>query len=111
MRADQSLYEDLLGDRRVKVVSGSSLMLTLMLIQELWKREKQSRNQIEIVERGGSPRQVVLFLETFTALDKGLDRQMMHMKRPLSNLALVLGMLWADRDAQGGRFQDQEGLT
>jgi DNA recombination protein RmuC len=69
MRADQSLYEDLLGDRRVKVVSGSSLMLTLMLIQELWKREKQSRNQIEIVERGGKLHdKVVLFLETFTAL-------------------------------------------
>ena len=69
MRADQNLYEDLLVDRRVKVVSGSSLMLTLMLIQELWKREKQTRNQKEIVERGGRLHdKVVLFLETFTAL-------------------------------------------
>ena len=69
MRADQSLYEDLLVDRRVKVVSGSSLMLTLMLIQELWKREKQTSNQKEIVERGGRLHdKVVLFLETFTAL-------------------------------------------
>ena len=69
MRADQNLYEDLLVDRRVKVVSGSSLMLTLMLIQELWKREKQSSNQKEIVERGGRLHdKVVLFLETFTAL-------------------------------------------
>ena len=69
MRADQNLYEDLLVDRRVKVVSGSSLMLTLMLIQELWKREKQTSNQKEIVERGGRLHdKVVLFLETFTAL-------------------------------------------
>ena len=69
MRADPALYQDLLGDRRVKVVSGSSLMLTLMLIQELWKKENQSKNQLELVERAGRLHdKVVLFLDSFTTV-------------------------------------------
>ena len=88
MRADQNLYEDLLLDRRVKVVSGSSLMLTLMLIQELWKREKQTSNQKEIVERGGRLHdKVVLFLETFTALGYELGQATDAYEKALEQLS------------------------
>ena len=88
MRADQNLYEDLLVDRRVKVVSGSSLMLTLMLIQELWKREKQSSNQKEIVERGGRLHdKVVIFLETFTALGYELGQATDAYEKALEQLS------------------------
>ena len=67
MRADPGLYEDLVGNRRVKVVSGSTIMLALLLIQELWKRENQSRNQIELLQKAGSIHdKVTLFLESFT---------------------------------------------
>ena len=67
MREDPGLYEDLVVNRRVKVVSGTSLMLVMMLIQELWKRENQSRNQLELVKRAGALHdKVVLFLESFT---------------------------------------------
>ena len=92
MRADQNLYEDLLVDRRVKVVSGSSLMLTLMLIQELWKREKQSSNQKEIVERGGRLHdKVVLFLETFTALGYELGQATDAYEKALEQLSTGSG--------------------
>ena len=92
MRADQNLYEDLLVDRRVKVVSGSSLMLTLMLIQELWKREKQTRNQKEIVERGGRLHdKVVLFLETFTALGYELGQATDAYEKALEQLSTGSG--------------------
>ena len=88
MRADQNLYEDLLVDRRVKGVSGSSLMLTLMLIQELWKREKQTSNQKEIVERGGRLHdKVVLFLETFTALGYELGQATDAYEKALEQLS------------------------
>ena len=88
MRADQNLYEDLLVDRRVKVVSGSSLMLTLMLIQELWKREKQTSNQKEIVERGGRLHdKVVLFLETFTDLGYELGQATDAYEKALEQLS------------------------
>ena len=69
MRSDPGLYEDLVGDRRVKVVSGSTIMLALLLIKELWNRENQSRNQIELMERGGLLHdKVVTFLESFTTI-------------------------------------------
>ena len=66
---DPSLYNDMVGNRRVKIVSGTTIMLALMLIQELWKRENQSKNQMRLVERAGALHdQVVLFLESFTAV-------------------------------------------
>ena len=69
MRADPILYGDLVGDRRVKIVSGSSFMISLLLIQELWKRENQSRNQIALMERGGHLHdKIVTFLESFTTI-------------------------------------------
>ena len=69
MRADPGLYEDLVGNRRVKVVSGSTIMLSLLLIQELWKRENQSRNQMELLQKAGSIHdKVTLFLESFTEI-------------------------------------------
>ena len=69
MRADPTLYGDLVGDRRVKIVSGSSFMISLLLIQELWMRENQSRNQIALMERGGHLHdKIVTFLESFTTI-------------------------------------------
>ena len=69
MRSDASLYKDLVEDRRVKILSGSTIMLALLLIKELWNRENQSRNQIELMERGGLLHdKVVTFLESFTAV-------------------------------------------
>ena len=69
MRADPGLYEDLVVDRRVKVVSGSSLMLALLLIQELWKRENQSQNQLQLIKRAGLLHdKVTTFLESFTTI-------------------------------------------
>ena len=66
---DPSLYNDMIGNRRVKIVSGTTIMLALILIQELWKRENQSKNQIQLVERAGALHdQIVLFLESFTAV-------------------------------------------
>ena len=75
MRADPSLYEDLVKNRRVKIVSGTSLMLTLMLIQELWNRERQTKNQAEVVNRAGELHdKVVLFLESFTQVGFEIDQ-------------------------------------
>jgi len=69
MRVDPGLYEDLVADRRVKIVSGSSFMISLLLIQELWKRENQSRNQMALLERGGHLHdKIVTFLESFTSI-------------------------------------------
>ena len=64
-----TLYNDMIGNRRVKIVSGTTIMIALILIQELWKKENQSKNQIELVERAGLLYdQIVLFLESFTSI-------------------------------------------
>lgn len=69
MHADVSLYENLTGQTRVKVVTGTTLMLTLRLIQEFWHRENRSRNQEELVKRAGQLHdKVVNFLENFNSV-------------------------------------------
>jgi DNA recombination protein RmuC len=69
MRYSPDLYAGLVADQRVKIVSGTSIMVILMMIQDLWKKEKQSKNQLELIERAGRLYdKVVLFLESFTAI-------------------------------------------
>ena len=90
MKADSSLYEDLVGARRVKVVSGTSLMLVLMLIQELWKRENQTRNQVELVKRAGALHdKIVLFLESFNEV--GFEINQAHIAFETARSRLISG--------------------
>ena len=92
MRGDPLLFQDLVANRRVKVVSGSTLMLTLMLIQELWKRENQSKNQQKIVERAGKLHdKVVLFLESFSAVGYELGQASDAYERAMEQLSSGTG--------------------
>ena len=69
MRYSPELYEDLVGNQRVKIVSGTSIMVILIMIQDLWKKEKQSKNQLALIERAGKLHdKIVLFLESFTTI-------------------------------------------
>ena len=74
MRADPNLYEDMVGERKVKI-DGTSLMLTLMLIQELWNRERQTIEP-KRVSKGARELhdKVVLFLESFTQVGFEIDQ-------------------------------------
>ena len=75
MRYNPELYTGLVADQRVKIVSGTTIMVILMMIQDLWKKEKQSKNQLALVERAGLLYdKVVLFLESFTAIGFELDQ-------------------------------------
>ena len=66
MRQSPELYMDLAGNVNVKVVTGATIVTALLLIKEIWKRENQTRNQIELVNRAGALHdKVVLFLESF----------------------------------------------
>jgi len=92
MRGDPVLFQDLVANRRVKVVSGSTLMLTLMLIQELWKRENQSKNQQKIVDRAGKLHdKVVLFLESFSAVGYELGQASDAYERAMEQLSSGTG--------------------
>lgn len=53
LELDQSLFEDALS-KRVMLVSPSTLMLSLRVIGNLWRNDKQNRNAQEIAERAGA---------------------------------------------------------
>lgn len=66
MRQNPDLYFDLSGNTRVKVVTGATIVTALMLIKDIWKRERQSRNQEKLIEEAGKLHdKIVLFLESF----------------------------------------------
>jgi DNA recombination protein RmuC len=66
MRSNPDLYIDLTGNARVKVVTGATIVTALMLIQEIWKRENQSSNQLKLIEETGRLHdKIVGFMESF----------------------------------------------
>ncbi len=69
MRTHPDLYMEFAKDSIVRVVTGTTIVTTLMLIKEIWKREAQTTNQLKLVsETGKLHDQIVLFLESFTTL-------------------------------------------
>jgi len=50
---DTALYDDALR-QRVMLVSPSTLLLSLRVINNLWRNDKQNRNAREIAERAGA---------------------------------------------------------
>ena len=52
LQSDQNIWQ--YGyDKRVVMISPTNLITALKLIADLWKRDRQSRNSIEIAKRGG----------------------------------------------------------
>lgn len=61
-------------ERKVMMVSPTNLVLCLKIIDDLWKREAQSKNAQEIVKQGeGLYEKFVGFTESFLAIGKNLE--------------------------------------
>lgn len=52
LQADQTLFQEAF-ERRVAIVSPTTLLATLRVIDSLWRQERQSQNAREIAERAG----------------------------------------------------------
>ncbi|MDO5570311.1 MAG: DNA recombination protein RmuC [Bacteroidales bacterium] len=52
MQADPNLWQ-YAYERRVLIISPTNLITALKLVADLWKREKQNRNALDIAEKGG----------------------------------------------------------
>ena len=66
MRLHPDLYMEFAADNNVRIVTGSTIVTTLMLIKEIWKREAQSKNQEKlIVEAGKLHDQIISFIDSF----------------------------------------------
>ena len=75
MTHDTNLYKDLTSNSKVKVVTGSTLAVALMLIQELWQRELQTKNQQKLVDSAGALHdKFVTFLDSYNKIGERLTQ-------------------------------------
>ena len=72
MKADNQLYQ-YAWDRKVVIVTPSTLLATLKTIASVWKQDKQTRNALRIAEESGKLYdKFVNFLEDLEQIEKGL---------------------------------------
>lgn len=74
MQADQNLW-NYSYERRILLLNPSNLITSLKLIADLWKREYQNRNSIEIAERGARLYdKFVGFVDNLEKVGRNLDQ-------------------------------------
>jgi len=72
LQADSSLYH-YAWDKKIVIVSPTTLLATLKTIASVWKQERQTKNAIEIAEQSGRLYdKFVGFIEDLEKIDKGL---------------------------------------
>ncbi len=74
MQTDQNLW-NFAYERRILLLNPSNLITSLKLIADLWKREYQNRNSMEIAERGAKLYdKFVSFVENLEKVGKNIDQ-------------------------------------
>lgn len=74
MQADQNLW-NFAYEKRILLLNPSNLITSLKLIADLWKREYQNRNSMEIAERGAKLYdKFASFIENLEKVGKNIDQ-------------------------------------
>ncbi len=74
MRADNELYQ-FAWDKKVVIVTPSTLLATLRTIASVWKQDKQTKNAIEIARQAGALHDKFIgFIEDMEKIKKSLDQ-------------------------------------
>lgn len=74
MQSDHNLW-NYAYERRILLLNPSNLITSLKLIADLWKREHQNRNALEIAERGSKLYdKFTLFIDNLEKIGKNLDQ-------------------------------------
>lgn len=93
VQADKELF-NYAWDRKIVIVSPSTLLATLLTISSLWKQEKQTRNAIDIAQKGGALYdKFVGFAENLVEVGKHLDKSKESYKEAMSKLVEGKGNL------------------
>ena len=79
-------------DKRVVIISPTNLITALKLVADMWKRDNQSKNAIEIAERGGR------LYDKFVTLAKTLDELGANLRKTTRSYDDAMGQL---RDGAG----------
>jgi DNA recombination protein RmuC len=86
VQADQELF-NYAWERKIVVVSPSTLLATLGTIASVWKQEKQTRNAIDIAKQGGALYdKFVGFMNDLTEVGKKMDAAKDSYKEAMSKL-------------------------
>ena len=93
VQADQELFS-FAWDRKIVIVSPSTLLATLRTIASLWKQERQTKNVIEIARQGGELYdKFVGFLEDMQKIEKGIEASSKAYQDALNKLSTGSGNL------------------
>ena len=69
VRSNPNLFSELGHIEGVRVIPSGALDIVLLLVKEMWQKENQSKNQMELIDRAGKLHdKIVLFLESFTSV-------------------------------------------
>jgi DNA recombination protein RmuC len=92
MRIRPDLYQEFAENNRVKVVTGGTIVIALMLIQDIWKRERQSGNQVKLIDEAGKLHdKIVLFLDSFKQLGHEIGQASVAYDEAMSRLSVGPG--------------------
>ncbi len=73
VQADQELF-NFAWDKKIVIVSPSTLLATLRTIASVWKQERQTKNALEIAKQSGALYdKFVGFLEDMSKIEKSID--------------------------------------
>jgi len=74
MRTDNSLYQ-YAWEKKVVIVTPSTLLATLRTISSLWNQERQTKNALEIARQAGALHdKFVGFMEDMSKIGKSLEQ-------------------------------------
>ncbi len=86
VQADRELF-NVAWDKKIVIVSPSTLLATLVTISSLWKQEKQTRNAIDIAVRSGALYdKFVGFIEDLKDVGRHIDKSKETYKDAMSKL-------------------------
>jgi len=93
VQADQELF-NFAWDRKIVIVSPSTLLATLRTIASVWKQERQTKNAIEIAKQSGALYdKFVGFLEDMDKIGKNIDASRTQYDSAMSKLYKGTGNL------------------
>jgi DNA recombination protein RmuC len=91
VQADQELFS-FAWDRKIVIVSPSTLLATLRTIASLWKQERQTKNVMEIARQGGELYdKFVGFLEDMQKIERAIDQSSKAYNDAVGKLSLGSG--------------------
>lgn len=86
MRRDPALWQYAYG-RKIVLASPTNLFAILKIASELWRKDKEARNYLEIAERGASIYdKLAVFLDYMEDVGKGLDDARRVYEKAVNNL-------------------------